>query len=151
MKKQPYQETIQKYKKIYTINDFWHIAPEDPEYNRDTFEFEGEKYPYNYFVFRESDVESAKSEYRARVKSELLEKKTEEELLNLPCKEKIRRYSKNVGLELLASTIEGATAFLRIGGMHITCDELREKKEPTHHRYKAQQQQDITDIFYRSR
>ncbi|MGV8086025.1 MAG: hypothetical protein ACP5N1_00185 [Candidatus Woesearchaeota archaeon] len=146
MNKQPYQELIQQYKKAYTINDFLRIAPENPKYNRDTFEFEGEQYPYNYFVFRDSDVESAKSEYRAKVRSELLEKKTEEELLNLPCKEKLRRYSKNVGLELLALTLEAVFVPLMIGGISIRFNELRERKEETYLRF-INQQKDITNTF----
>lgn len=140
MKKQTYNDLLQSYKNIGNTE------------NQETFDFEGEKLPYPRHVLiaiHDETVESNKSEYRAHVRNNLREKIIEEELLNLFCKEKFKRYSKNVGLELLALTIEGASQFLRIGGMHINCDELREKKELTYYRYKAQQNQDITDNLYR--
>ena len=56
----------------------------------------------------------------------------EAKLKNLPFGEKARRYFKNAGLEFLASTIEGLSFPLLLGGLRVNCDELRERKEITY-------------------
>lgn len=143
MKRQTYYELLQSYKNNAL------------EKNKDTFDFEGEKIPYPDFILGEiidnpKETRRIKYEYRKEVISKLTDKRTEEELINLPCKEKLRRYAKNTGLEVLASTIESATVFLWIGGIHMTCDGLREKKEMTYRKYQLQKSQNITDMIYRT-
>ncbi len=140
MNKQPYQELLQLYKNAGESSD--------------TFEFHGEKLSYPRWVLwsikDDFDVDASKSEYRSYVTRQLFSKKTEEELLNLPCKEKLRRYSKNAGLELLASTLEAVFVPLMIGGISVRFNGLRERKEETYSRF-INEQQDITDKFYWNR
>jgi hypothetical protein len=116
--------------------------------DKDTFMYNGEllSYPWAMQLNEEASTYYSKLYYREQITWKLNRLKKEEELLNLPFKEQMRRYSKNTGLELLATTLESALAFLRIGGVSVHFDGLRNKKEETYCSY-AKSQNNIADKF----
>ncbi len=99
---------------------------------QETFEFEGESYAYPITV----RTENGKREYRCDLAHQLIRLRHEEELAALPLKEKVRRYSKNAGLEMLATALELPGVLMRLGGMHYSLDGIRGMKEETLYSYR---------------
>ena len=69
-----------------------------------------------------------------QTKVELAELKKQEDLLGLY--NKTKRFIKNVGFELIATTLEGIFAPFRLGGLTVGFDGIREKKTPNLYREK---------------
>jgi len=103
----------------------------------ETFTVHGERHEYPFSYCTATDVE--KSWYRAEVAKDELRKRTEKELKGLPRREKVRRYARNLGLELAAAGIEALFAPLRLGGMTVTAEGIRDRKEPTYLGWKRQE------------
>lgn len=95
-----------------------------------TFTFEGEEFQYPVSYCNATEAE--RREYRQAIIDPYLQRKMETQLKNLPFKEKARRYAKNAGLELLASLLEVPFFPFRLGGLIVTFDRIREKKETTY-------------------
>ena len=79
-----------------------------------TFEYDGQTFEYPFWCYRTGSLEEDRTEYRTSIIRSHIRKKEESKLRTLPFKEKIRRHSKNVGLELLATSIEALFAILRL-------------------------------------
>lgn len=122
-----YHETLNRYKAT--------------ERDKATFDYNGEKlsYPFSMEFDRSSDTEYIRELYRREAAWKLNRLKHEEELLSLPCKEKLRRVSKNAGLELLASSLEAVFVPLMIGGISVRFDGIRDRKEETFCNYTSRQ------------